>query len=275
MGQMEQLDPAIKLEIARPETAALAAGDTYIATAESLVIDCADMLEFAQITLVDIKTQANALETRRKEGKAPILRAGENWDAMFKPAIDTLARAEAVIKPKVAAFIRDQQRIAAEQQRIADEAAAKERKRLAAEAEETRKQAALEAAASRAAAAQAECPATAAALNDQAAEVEAEAEASASATVMAAAMTVAAVVQPAAVAPKGTTITTVWHAEGIENQLMATIQAVAAGDVPMAVLCFNDKEISRLAKSLKSEMKYPGIRVWSEDQVGIRTKGVR
>ena len=54
----------------------------------------------------------------------------------------------------------------------------------------------------------------------------------------------------------------VWHAE--VTNLMELVQAVAAGKVPLAAVEPSTKVIGQQARSLKSEMKWPGVRVWSD-----------
>lgn len=45
------------------------------------------------------------------------------------------------------------------------------------------------------------------------------------------------------------------------TDLKALVAAVAAGTVPLCTLMANEKELNRLAKSLKKEMDYPGVTV--------------
>lgn len=54
----------------------------------------------------------------------------------------------------------------------------------------------------------------------------------------------------------------VWKAE--VTDLMALVQAVAAGKVPLAAVEANTKTIGQQARSLMAEMKWPGVRVWPE-----------
>lgn len=61
-----------------------------------------------------------------------------------------------------------------------------------------------------------------------------------------------------------------WKAEVID--LKALVKAVAEGKAPLTLLEANTTAINSMAKSLKAELKYPGIRVWSEKVVSSRAR---
>jgi hypothetical protein len=60
----------------------------------------------------------------------------------------------------------------------------------------------------------------------------------------------------------------VWKCE--VNDLMALVKAVAAGQIPLAAIEANTVFLGQQARSLKGEMKYPGVRVWPEDSLAGR-----
>jgi len=81
----------------------------------------------------------------------------------------------------------------------------------------------------------------------------------------------AAVVAPAPVAaPKVAGLATVerWKAEVTDFPKL--VAAVAAGQVPFPVLCVDEKVLGQMARSLKGELKWPGVRVFSETGVSTR-----
>jgi hypothetical protein len=72
-------------------------------------------------------------------------------------------------------------------------------------------------------------------------------------------------------APKITGIRTTEDWYGQVYDLRALVQDIAAGKAPLALIQADEKEIKRMAGALKGEMKYAGIRVWS--QTGIAATG--
>jgi len=67
----------------------------------------------------------------------------------------------------------------------------------------------------------------------------------------------------------GISFTEVWHFEIVD--FGALVNAVAAGEAPLEVLEPAEKEIRQLIKALKGNTKLPGIRVYSDQQVGARS----
>lgn len=59
-----------------------------------------------------------------------------------------------------------------------------------------------------------------------------------------------------------------WKFEVVD--LLALVKAVAAGQIPLAALEANTVFLGQQARSLKSEMKYPGVKVWAEDSLAGR-----
>jgi len=60
----------------------------------------------------------------------------------------------------------------------------------------------------------------------------------------------------------------VWKCDVTDK--MVLIKAIAAGHVPLAAIEPNTVFLGQQARSLKSEMKYPGVRVWPEDSLAGR-----
>jgi hypothetical protein len=68
--------------------------------------------------------------------------------------------------------------------------------------------------------------------------------------------------------PIGATFRSNWQIE--VTDFRALVKAVAAGEVDLAVLQPNEKELRARAKTLKNDMKYPGVRVWDEGTTSFR-----
>jgi hypothetical protein len=60
----------------------------------------------------------------------------------------------------------------------------------------------------------------------------------------------------------------VWKCDVTDK--MALIKAVASGQVPLAAIEANTVFLGQQARSLKSEMKYPGVKVWPEETMSGR-----
>lgn len=77
---------------------------------------------------------------------------------------------------------------------------------------------------------------------------------------------------PVQAAPKpkaaGIATRTVWKAR--VKDLRALVAAVAAGQVPLAALKADDVTIGQQVRSLKGEMKWPGVETWEDTQVATR-----
>ena len=194
--------------------------------ARSLAVRSQEELDFASGLLRDIKTRRAALEDKRKEMKAPIIEAGKQVDGLFKPIIEELDAAERVIKvDKIQPYLTGQERIRREQERIAQEAAEKERKRLA------------DLAAKRAAEGK----------EEKAEEFQARAEA-----------VPVPFVPPTVQAPKGMSQRDNWTACMVD--MMELIRAAAGGNALAAsMLEFNQTEANKKAKALKNSVAVPGV----------------
>lgn len=124
----------VELQIQQPDNAAQTKAEAALERAESLTITDAATYEGATEDLKAIKAKYREIEAERKALKQPIDEAARRVQSFFKPPLDFLTKAEGVIKRKLSDYSREQQRIQQEAQRKADEAARKERERLAARA---------------------------------------------------------------------------------------------------------------------------------------------
>jgi len=74
---------------------------------------------------------------------------------------------------------------------------------------------------------------------------------------------------PVAAKVSGITYSNRWKAE--VTDLKALIKAIAEGKAPIALVMTNTTALNAVAKSLKNEVMYPGVRVWSERVASSRS----
>jgi hypothetical protein len=205
------------------------------AVAGDYIVDSADMAEFAAAQLVEYKRQSEALEARRVAITGPMNVALRNVNALFKPVMDRLDEASRLLRSRLLDFNRK------EQQRIAEENAARER--AAREARE-------------------------------AIEARAREAANAGRAEEAFALKAGASVLTAPVAPMraakvaGVSTRTNWTADCTD---LATLVAyVAQHPEYLNLLQANQQAITALAKAQKSALAIPGIRAYDRGGVAIR-----
>lgn len=124
----------VDLKIAQPDNTAETRARQALARVDGMSVANAEDYQVAADELMAIKRKWNEVEVQRKELKGPIDEAAKRIQAFFKPPLDFLAQAEAVLKRKMVTWKSEQDRIAREEQRKADEKARKERERLEREA---------------------------------------------------------------------------------------------------------------------------------------------
>ncbi len=128
-----------KIEQARGSAAAV------VAAAHDLTVENADQAERAGGILRDLQTVRKRAESERKDLTAPYRAHERQINDQYREPSAMLDKADGIIRGKVLAYQREQERIRAEQQRELDRIAAEqrardeaERARLAAEAREQR-----------------------------------------------------------------------------------------------------------------------------------------
>lgn len=126
----EETKTLVELNISRPDGTAKKRAEKALENAEAFEIKTADDYELAAAELSAIKSKWNEIEADRKALKEPINIAARNVQAFFKPPLEFLSRAEAIVKKKMVAWKNEQDRIAREAQRKAEEKARKEQERL-------------------------------------------------------------------------------------------------------------------------------------------------
>lgn len=204
--------------------------DSYRALTIKTAHDC----EFAVEVLSKMKAECKTLETRRKEITKPIDDAKKSVMALFKPALDAYAGVEAVLKPKIAQFHREQEQKRRAEQAKAEEAARKAREKLEAKAEKAREKGKEELAIS----------------------FEMDAMTTVSATPAPAS-------KVAGVATRKT-----WKAEVLD--VKAVCLAIANGDIPVSVLDFKQAELNRFAATWQDNKTFEGLRIYQDTNVAIR-----
>jgi vacuolar-type H+-ATPase subunit E/Vma4 len=212
---------------------------TIVAEARDFKVVGTASYEVAAERLKTVKAAQKALEVKKRTLLDPVnatLRAIRNLFA--GPEIE-LETAEGLFKRSMLAYSDEQDRIRRDEQRKADEAAERERKRLEKEARETeeRAKAAREAGDIR-----------------KAEKLEAKADARTDA----AAAVIAPIVQREAPRVGGISERENWYA--VVTDLKLLVEAIAAGKVPVSAVEPNMKVLNAQAKSLKRDLTWPGVR---------------
>ncbi len=120
----------ITLTVEHPDEALFRLSATFLENAErSSKITSSEKALATGEDLKEIKRLRKELEQKRTSITAPINKALKEINALFKPAKDWLSQAERLIKTKLLEYQTEQERIAQEAQRKADEEARKEREK--------------------------------------------------------------------------------------------------------------------------------------------------
>jgi ATP-dependent Clp protease ATP-binding subunit ClpA len=216
-----------------PEVKEISAqADQLVTTFSSFRIVTAEDYSLSGSQLKQVKDAQKKLDTLRKSITRPIDAAKAAVMDLFRAPESKLNQAETSIKRAMVAFQQEQQRLRAEEQRKADEAARKEREKLEAQA----------------------AKATASGKVEKAEQLEQRA-----------ATVVAPVIQREAPKVAGINTREVWKAECTD--LKALVKAIAEGRAPLSLVIANDKVIGAQARSLKGDFVCDGIRVWSEQSI--------
>lgn len=280
---------------APPEaTKAQRAADSMFKLADGMAVDSTQMYELAGSELQSIKERHRAIEAQRVYLKEPFLEGGRRIDAFFKGPLERLDEAARLISSRMLGFKKAEDEKAAKARREAEERAAAERRELerqrqAAEAEQRRlaeeqrrahEEADRRAADARKAGDEAAAREAEEAAYAQAREADVAAQAAAEASQAAAdrleLAEIAPVSLPTVEPPKASGISTrqAWKAE--VTDLHALIKAAAArlaeGDPTLAALLIVDtKALGQLAKALKGQARIPGVRVFTEESLAVRS----
>ena len=214
--------------------------ETFMATVEAIQIITEDDAQGAVDQTRRIKECAKALDETRKGYTVPLDEAKKAYMDLFRPAVESLEKAEKVLKAEIGRYTAEQQRLAAE---------AEKARRVQEEAERKRQEAEQEAAAEllRQAddAAAAGDYATAQALEDQAAAAQ----------VTAAPIALPATVLPSK--PRGFSSRTIWKCKVVNPAL-----------VPAQYLMPNQAVLDALAATAKGAGPAPAGCEWTSSSLG-------
>lgn len=285
-----------------PDESSLSAGaNSALRMAQMFAIADADDYALAADELKAVKAKHKALEERRLSITGPMNKALQAVNDLFRGPLAALKSAEGLFKASMLAYDHEQERIAAEARRVAEEAAAAERRRLEAEAEAVRaaaaekqrladleakriadaakaeqdrlaaEAAAAAAAGNRAAAEQAEREAAAARAKAEAEAAEAHRKsaeaAQAAALEVAAIQSVSSVIVAApAIAPaaKVAGISTAKSYDFELTDLLSVVKHVAAHPELISLLRLDETKTRALVRGLGANTNVPGIRVFQK-----------
>lgn len=108
--------------------------ESSLKIAQNYAINSPQMYEFAADDLKKVKTLMKRVEEQRTGQVGPLNAEVKRINAEFKAPMEFLENAEKVLKGKMLTWSQEQERIAEEKRRIAEDAARKERARVEAEA---------------------------------------------------------------------------------------------------------------------------------------------
>ena len=279
----------ISLKMSADDQSQIVTGIASLDDANSLIIDCAEMAQFASDERTSLARRIDRLKDARKGFLAPAQQIMDHAKAMFDPALCALEQSRGVIGGKLKVWTEAQEAKAAEASRIAANAERKARaeaeakaaaemaradeqaaaaRRQAEEAEERRKQAEAEGN-SRAAAAAAAAAASALARAESA--IEAGAAKAEAVLMQAAAVAPLPVAAPTKIA--GSQMRDNWVAQlkpGTSREQatrMVAAAAVGGRNDLWAHIELTDASLNKLAKALKGAMDVPGYEAYNDRQI--------
>lgn len=236
--------------------------------ARTMVINSPQMFELAATDLKRIKARIVALEETRKAITRPLDEAKSNVMELFRIPVETLKSAEGALKQSMLTYTQEQQRIAAEQQRLVEEAARKERERMAAEARRLEQEAAVAAAEAAQAASQQDTDPIAAIEAEQRTERAAALQMEAQAVAATAEMIVAPKVDVAAPVVKGISTRKTYTAEVVD--IVALCRHIAEHPEHQNLVKADTTALKQMATALKENMNIPGVKLVINESLAAR-----
>ena len=215
--------------------------------------------EVAGLELRRVKDAQKRLDELRKSMTRPLDAAKKAIMDFFRAPEDKLAKAEAGIKRAMVTYQDEQERLRREEQRRAEEAARRERERLAEQAREAERKAREKAEAERKAAEEAAAAGRAeeaAKLQARAAATEAKAAEKVEAIETRAAAVVAPIIQREAPKVAGVATREVWKFTVTDPAL-----------VPREYCVVDEARIRKVVAALKGDTTIPGVRVYAEKTI--------
>lgn len=248
MGEHE--NDLVVLTVERPDEALFNQSKSLMELAQDYKITSPEEAIKAADDLKAVKALAKEMNKKRLAITGPINKALKEVNALFKPAKDWVSKAEKLIKSKLLAFQREQERIARKLQVEADERARKEQE--AAREERLRlEEAAIEAEWMGA--------------TEEAEELREEAEVQEEVEVLEAPIVVSA-------APKIEGITTrkTWKAKVTDKLLFVQHVANKRNDL-IGLIKIDQSALNAQARLLKEDLDIPGIKAVPEETIVARS----
>lgn len=213
-----------------------------LATAEQVRIATVEEYEGAADWLKQIKARAKAIEEQRVELTKPLNATIKKINDLFRRPADLLQKAEASLKRGMLSYQQAEERKRLVEQERLRELARKEEERLRKLAEARAVTAEKKGDLERAEAIRENVP------------------------------TIPVPVVAPVTVPKvaGMATRELWKCE--VTDVMALVKAVAAGEVPSEAILPNDKYLGQTARALKSNLRWPGVRVWSEESLAVTAR---
>ncbi len=258
---MTEKSKLITYKVEQPDEALFKQSSNLLVMAEGYIITTPEQALNAGEDLKEIKALKRQLEKKRTAITGPINTALKEINALFKPAKKWLTMAEVMMKGKLKTYISEQERIAQEAQRKADEKARKRREKLEAKAAAAR----AEEEAARAAIAKAESDearAAAAALAEKQAKKAAKLEEKAE-------IVQAPVISTTAPKLEGIHTRVTWRAE-VTNKLAFIKFVVEQRPDLMGVIEIDQSKLNGYARLLKEEFDMPGVEAKAEKGIAAR-----
>lgn len=131
----------VEIRTPMPDDSANSRASAALERVRNMVVNSSSTYVAAAADLAEIKGQFKTVDKQREELKAPSLEGCRRVDAFFRAPLEFLKQAETIVKGKLTAYDKEQERIRAEEQRRLDEIARKERERKEAEAREVERKA--------------------------------------------------------------------------------------------------------------------------------------
>lgn len=237
-------------------TAEVASLETFAAT---YAVETAAQYQHGAEDLKRVKAAQKKLEETRTSLTKPINESLRRLNDFFRTPADRLAAIERTIKAALTRFADEQERLRREEQRKAEEAARRERERLAEQAREAERKAREKAEAERKAAEEAAAAGRAeeaAKLQARAAATEAKAAEKVEAIETRAAAVVAPIIQREAPKVAGVATREVWKFTVTDPAL-----------VPREYCVVDEARIRKVVAALKGDTTIPGVRVYAEKSI--------
>lgn len=269
--------PAAGELIPREVTQAQATATATLTQAQAWVVDSPEMYALAAEELRDIATKEKKLEEARLVITRPMDEAKRRIMDLFRTPAENLAQARKLVNDAMLEWKRAEDKRIARERAAAEAAAAEERRlaRVAAEEAQAKAEAEAQAAQEAAEAANANGDHLAADEAQQRAQEAAQEAAEAAERVELADVAAPQALSRAAPTASGVASRQNWKAEVFDLGALVTAAAegLARGDgTLLGYLEANTTAVSQVARALKEKARIPGVRVYAETALAVRSR---